>query len=659
MLRIKRITLDNFGPFKGVQTIDFPDTPGVVVVYGENMRGKTTLLNSIRYALYGYVTGRGSHKIDLSKIGNWEAAEEGQLGFKVILEFAHAEAHYELTRSCRPKEGVPSPKVSADFTQETLLRVNGSVLSQDLRDRALAQILPETVSRFFLFDGELLQEYEELLREESTMGGKIKDAIERILGLPVLTNGRSDLREITKAAESREAKALQKNQKTAELGAQQQNLIERRSFHEGEAARLRKERDQLTLRKGQVESEMKTREKLKTLLNERDTLHRQIKEIDQKVEEKRQRMREMMAEAWRWLLLPRIRSLTIDLDEKISAARASDTRQAIQRETVKLLQESLAAGTCGTCSRPLSSADVAFLTERLLSAQGGKPSPEVEAATTEMLQRRALLAGLPTSDRTEVLAALVGDVGDLRVEHKVKTDRIEEIQEQTKDVDESAIRKLASELEIAIKELAILEEGVRKEEEQVQAADDGIKRVKEQLNRMGDGSLSEDRQRTEICSNLHKLFDESVGVYRDHLRKTVEAEATRLFLRLTTETDYSQLRINENYGLTIIHKDGGAIPVRSAGAEHIVALSLMGALQRNAPLRGPIVMDSPFGRLDEGHTTRVVRTLPMMAEQVLLLVYEMEMEPALARAELGSKLLREYRIARRSARHSSLEIVTE
>jgi len=659
MLRIKKITLENFGPFKGVQTIDFPDTPGVVVVYGENMRGKTTFLNSIRYALYGYVTGRGSHKIDLSKIGNWEAAEEGQLGFKVILEFEHAGAHYELTRSCRPKDGVSSPKASADFAQETLLRVDGSVLSQDLRDRALAQILPETVSRFFLFDGELLQEYEELLREESTMGGKIKDAIERILGLPVLTNARSDLREITKAAESREAKALQKNQKTAELGAQQQNLIEKRSYHEGEATRLQKERDKLSLRKGQIESEMKTREKLKTLLNERDTLHSQLKEIDQKVEEKRQRMREMMAETWLWLLLPRIRSLTIDLDEKILAARASDTRQAIQRETVKLLQESLAAGACGTCSRPLSPTDVAFLTERVLAAQGGKPSPAVQAATTEMLQRRALLAGLPSTDRTEVLAALVGDVGDLSVEHKVKTDRIEEIQEQTKDVDESAIRKLASELETAIKELAILEEGVRKEEEQVKAADDGIKRVKEQLNRMGDGSLSDARQRTEICSNLHKLFDEAVGVYRDQLRKTVEAEATKLFLRLTTETDYSQLRINENYGLTIMHKDGGAIPVRSAGAEHIVALSLMGALQRNAPLRGPIVMDSPFGRLDEGHTTRVVRTLPMVADQVLLLVYEMEMEPELARAELESKLLREYRIARRSARHSSLEVVTE
>ena len=113
-----------------------------------------------------------------------------------------------------------------------------------------------------------------------------------------------------------------------------------------------------------------------------------------------------------------------------------------------------------------------------------------------------------------------------------------------------------------------------------------------------------------------------------------------------------------SYGLTIVHEDGSAIPVRSAGAEHIVALSLMGALQRNAPLRGPIVMDSPFGRLDDKHTAKVVQALPKMADQVMLLVYESELDPKQARNQLEGKLRKEYRITRRSARHSELEANT-
>lgn len=76
-----------------------------------------------------------------------------------------------------------------------------------------------------------------------------------------------------------------------------------------------------------------------------------------------------------------------------------------------------------------------------------------------------------------------------------------------------------------------------------------------------------------------------------------------------------------------------------------MALSLMGALQRNAPLRGPIVMDSPFGRLDEMHTTKIVQALPNMASQLMLLVYESELDPKDARNQLKGKLKKEYKKA--------------
>ena len=39
------------------------------------------------------------------------------------------------------------------------------------------------------------------------------------------------------------------------------------------------------------------------------------------------------------------------------------------------------------------------------------------------------------------------------------------------------------------------------------------------------------------------------------------------------------------------HKDASREPRRSAGYEHIVALSLVAALQRCAPSKGPIFMD--------------------------------------------------------------------
>lgn len=659
MLILRRITLENFGPFKGTQSIDLPADPGVVVVYGENMRGKTTLLNAIRYAFFGYVTGRGVHQVDLSKVGNWEAAAEGNHGFKVILGFDYRGTSFELTRHCRLRQGVTTPASSIDFVQDTLLRRGADVLGPEQRDRALTEILPEAVSRFFLFDGELLQQYEELLREESTMGKQIKDAIERILGVPVITNARGDLRDLTKEAQSQEARAAQRDQKTQELGNHHQVLIDQRAHHEKELLRLRREREALTQRRNQAEYAMKNSERMKALLSDRDSLQAEIAEIDRKLAEKRARIRDLMTQAWRWLLQPKVLEVAAAMDARIETLRKDEARQAISKEMLRLVEGALGSGACDSCARPLDEAvKVAFeMRAQALRATIAEPVPDGQL--TPLLQRRATLHEFLAPDKTDVLRELAFSVDDLRVERAAKVDRVEEIQEQTKDLDESEIRKLYSDYERIVHELALLDKGIRDEAKKVQEVDDNIRRVQEKLDRIGGVGLAKVRLRRETCEGLLNLFDQAVGEYRDQLRKKVESDATALFLRLTTESDYAKLSINENYGLTIVHKDGSAIPVRSAGAEHIVALSLMGALQRNAPLRGPIIMDSPFGRLDQGHTTSVVRTLPVMADQVLLLVYEAELEPRLARNELKTKLLREYRLVRKSARHSQIELFTE
>src|SRR5262249_8481427 len=217
---------------------------------------------------------------------------------------------------------------------------------------------------------------------------------------------------------------------------------------------------------------------------------------------------------------------------------------------------------------------------------------------------------------------------------------------------------LYSEYDKVVVDIGIVQKGIKEQGEALDGINDRIAKVEVEMAKFADADLVTERARKELCDQLRSLFAGAVDAYRDRLRGKVEQDAAALFVKLTSEPDYKGLSINESYGLTIVHADGSPIPVRSAGAEHIVALSLMGALQRNAPLRGPIVMDSPFGRLDQVHTAKVVQALPSMAEQVMLLVYESELDPKQARNELKGKLRKEYRIARRSARHSRLETIT-
>ena len=108
--------------------LEFPAAHGVTVVYGENMRGKTSLLNAIRYAFFGTVLGRGARVRRLHTISNRDLASDGQYGFNGALTFDYDGRDYELVRECRPHVKVPSN--DDDYTQEVLLRRGNATLAR-------------------------------------------------------------------------------------------------------------------------------------------------------------------------------------------------------------------------------------------------------------------------------------------------------------------------------------------------------------------------------------------------------------------------------------------------------------------------------------------------------------------------------------------------
>ena len=226
-------------------------------------------------------------------------------------------------------------------------------------------------------------------------------------------------------------------------------------------------------------------------------------------------------------------------------------------------------------------------------------------------------------------------------------DRLSDLKAALADSDPEAIRHTRASYSEVVEKIAIVKKGVEDETRKIEEIDQSIQRFRRKLETSGTRDLFVSQTRAKILREAAEIFAAAIDRYKADLRTKVETTATQLFLSMTTEKqDFAGLTINEGYGLTIMHRDGRAEEARSAGAEHVVALALMGALQHNAPLRGPIVMDSPFGRLDESHTSNVVRTLPKMAEQVVLLVYEAEVGKQQMREILGRHLVREYELER-------------
>ncbi|WP_416268604.1 AAA family ATPase [Burkholderia cepacia] len=650
MLQLKALHIDDFGPFKGHQTVRFEPEDGVTIVYGENMRGKTSLLNAIRFAFFGRVVGRGTKAMSLHKVGNWEQAAGGKFGFQVKLEFLDDQHAYTLTRSCRPRIGVISPSNDEDYLVDHYLERDGSVLGPQQAEAELKRILPEQISRFFLFDGELLQEYEDLLSSETDMGRRISEAIERILGVPVLTSARTSLLRLKEKSEHREATAAQGDQKTREFGNQLADLHAQRQVLSQDLQRLEHDLEDSRSQKASLEEAMKKKERLAALLDKRDTLDRLMKEIELRRSAKEAELEQAMSGAWYSLLSDPIQGAKKSLREMEVALQT----ELLRADVLNSLHVN-AGSECPACLQQVSP-EARQRIEASIHATDQGDRVEKDRELASIRRKLTALEQYAGASRTDVIRLLWDAVDEAAVDYAAKMGERDEIAKQLENAEEEeeSLRKTKTDFESTIRQIDVLEKGVTRTRDLIDQNKSDAERIQKRLDRLNGGNLGAERRRRELFSDLHRLFNEAVGAYREQLRKRVEADATRHFKSLTTEPEYSGLRINDSYGLTIVHHDGSDIPVRSAGAEHVVALCLMGALQNNAPLRGPIVIDSPFGRLDRGHTRNIVRALPTMAKQVVLLVYDDELPPGLARDELKSKLRGEWKLERISARHTEL-----
>ncbi|MCA1705536.1 MAG: hypothetical protein LC808_20675, partial [Actinobacteria bacterium] len=91
----------------------------------------------------------------------------------------------------------------------------------------------------------------------------------------------------------------------------------------------------------------------------------------------------------------------------------------------------------------------------------------------------------------------------------------------------------------------------------------------------------------------------------------------------------------------------------SAGQEQIIAFSLIGALNRNATRRPPIIMDTPLGRLGVKHKTNVMKHLADFGDQVILLVHDDEVSEDILNS-VRADIVAEYELERNDLFRTSI-----
>jgi DNA sulfur modification protein DndD len=92
---------------------------------------------------------------------------------------------------------------------------------------------------------------------------------------------------------------------------------------------------------------------------------------------------------------------------------------------------------------------------------------------------------------------------------------------------------------------------------------------------------------------------------------------------MTVETSLTSLKINEGFGLDVLDANNEKITTSSAGNQ-IVAMSLLYGLKKATGLNGPLLIDTPFARVDLEHRQSMLNSYAEMTDQIILLVHSGE-----------------------------------
>ena len=658
-MKINKLKMRNFQPYKGEQEVVFSSDSAhkVILVFGDNMRGKTSLLNSIRWALYGKVRDRLSREIGLVDLINSDARETGDYKLSVLMSFEADGDDYELSRTAEPDDLVARPRSDSQFKTKVLLRKNGQIIRSDEIENHINRFIPEQISRFYLFDGELLDEYENLLIEDSSQAKLIKEAIEQILGVPALLNGRNEAREMLKRAQSLQAKENRHVSENQDYSNTSLKLQDEVRVLNDDLANLNAEKAKLQAEVEQITTELDGLQPIKALTLEKEFYLNQKKERSEALEHLKTERYDLLRRAWRDLLQPRLKSRREYLQSQITRQQNRIEELGALKDRVRRLETVLIKDVCPTCEQSISD-DI----KRRLGGEIGQLEAEIKVSerdrniAAEASHELTTLSKIRGTGAATQLAEIERKENKCALEITRCESEIEAREETLRHHEVAQIARLQKRKDGLIALVGSINRDIKKAEQDIEEKTAKINQLSRLMSRNPQGRRQKSTREVEIYSELSQIFARGIDILRERLRERVAAEATAVFKELTTEPTFTGLRINQNYGLAILDRNGKQVTIRSAGAEQVVAMSLLGALNRSANRPGPIVVDTPFGRLDPRHRTNILKYIPNMGEQIIFLVHEGEIDRNRERdmAPIKTFVGSAYEIKRITSSHSEI-----
>ncbi|MDB9317082.1 AAA family ATPase [Nodularia spumigena] len=645
-MKLTSIKLCNFRSFYGTTPEIFlavGDTLNTTIIHGNNGSGKTSLLNAFTWVLYEKFSAAFASAEQLVNKRSIAEAQKGQaVGCWVEVGWEHEGKRYKVNRSCRVY------KNDSDFEAgKTELRMwvgedDGKwYLPPQQPDDIINQILPASLHQYFFFDGERI---EEIVRSDKK--AEIAEATKIFLGVEVINRSIRHLGEAKKTLEN-ELKAIG-NAETKKLLKQQEQIEQESERITNRQTEIKQELEYQQTFKKETSNRLLELVKAKEIEDRWQSLELQKAENQEAFKKNKEALKKIISSRGYTVLLgettSQFRKIVDDLKQR------GELTSGISREFVNELLKT---------QRCICGADLSAGTDNHENVRTW-----LDKAGSSAVEETAIRMGVQVDEIDKQAGAFWEEVDREQARIKQLRETISQVEGELDNLQDKLRKDANEEISSLQKRLDEISSKIDELNREQGANQQKIIQLKTQIDALGKQiskqKLNEERQilaqrRINATQDAIERLTEVKNRQEKQFRLQLEKRVQEIFNQLSVKPYIP--KISEKYELTLVeHTAGIEAPVAaSTGENQILSLSFIASIidkvrewsQKRKMMMlpdsstFPIVMDSPFGSLDEMSRRHIAGTIPKLANQLIVLASKTQWRGEVEE-EMAERIGREY-----------------
>ena len=627
-MKFIKLTIENYKSFRYATEILFPassDGRSIFLIGGMNGAGKTSIMEAINYCLYGAKAEEIYRNVNRHE----KAKSNVSVTFEVVMEMDDAT---ELVVKRSWSAGATADPRPKDLAERLVIVHDGkrvSVQNQEIWQDFIRAAIPPSITQFFFFDGEKIQE----IAADDHSEVRLKSSLEAALGIQHINRLATDLAYIKQ--EERKSFVVISDE---DLEFKQSELKKERSKY-GRKQQERKDfQDELSDFQTQLEDAKKRFEAtFHTTPESRESMREQEKQrivVSNRLGQVESEVRHLCEKFLPFALAGKLFG---DIRQQINAERDSTTGEAIKEHAADLAKRlvRVVEEPEPIYSEKLSHERMAELErriQRLLQEGDGKnaASKVLDLSERDAARILNLMESIEHSD-VFMIKPLLEEKSAL--ESQVRALTAFSNFSGMSDTERELFEQLQTEIESCSTQIGRKKEQLRMLDEELLTLEKRIFDIELEIEKLYEKhNVSKEKAGfIEECDTISSVLNQFVIRLRKskiHLlqEKTFEmyrllSSRSGLIKDLTIDDKSYEVRISDRNGQEM--KKSGL----SAGEKEIFAVSLLWGLAQTSKLKLPIIIDTPLSRLDSTHRDNIVNNyFPNAGEQIIILSTDTEID---------------------------------